>query len=50
MHHCFIGLFADDATFHINGQTKSDVELKLQHDGDNAKTWAKHHKIKVHYD
>ena len=48
MDHCFTELFADDATFHINGQTKSDVEPKLQHDGDNAKTWSKQTKMKVH--
>ena len=50
MDHCVIDLFADDATFYINGQTKSDVEPKLQHDGDNAQTCAKQHKMKVRYD
>ena len=27
MEYCDIDLFADDATFHANGKTKSEVEL-----------------------
>ena len=47
---CDIDLFADDATFHTKGKSKSDVEPKLQTDGENSHTWAKNHKMKIHYD
>ena len=50
MEYCDIDLFADDATFHANGKTKSEVEPKLQTDGNNPKSWAKHHKMLIHYD
>ena len=50
MEYCDIDLFADDATFHANGTTKSEVEPKLQTDGNNSKSWAKHHKMQIHYD
>ena len=50
MEYCDIDLFADDATFHANGKTKSEVEPKLQTDGNNSKSWAKHHKMQIHYD
>ena len=32
MEYCDIDLFTDDATFHANGKTKSEVEPKLQND------------------
>ena len=50
MNHCYIDFFADDATYHINGKSESEVQPKLQQDGDNSKTWAKQHKMKIHYD
>ena len=50
MEYCDIDLFADDATFHANGKTKSEVEPKLQTDGNNSKSWEKHHKMQIHYD
>ena len=50
MEYCDIDLFADDATFHANGKTKSEVKPKLQTDGNNSKSWAKHHKMQIHYD
>ena len=50
MEYCDIDLFADDATFHANGKKKSEVEPKLQTDGNNSKSWAKHHKMQIHYD
>ena len=50
MEYCDIALFADDATFHANGKKKSEVEPKLQTDDNNSKSWAKHHKIQIHYD
>ena len=34
MEYCDIDLFDDDATFHANGKTKSEVEPKLQTDGE----------------
>ena len=50
MEYCDIDLFADDATFHANGKKKSEVEPKLQNDCNNSKSWAKHHKMQIHYD
>ena len=50
MEYCNIEFFADDATFHVNGKTKSEVEPKLQTDGNNSKSWTKHHKMQIHYD
>ena len=50
MEYCDIDLFADDATFHANGKKKSEVEPKLHTDGNNSKSWAKHHKMQIHYD
>ena len=50
MEYCEIDLFADDATYHVNGKTKSEVEPKLQTDGTNSRTWAKQHKMQIHYD
>ena len=32
------------------GKSKSDVEPKLQTDGENSKIWAKNHKMKIRYD
>ena len=49
MEYCDIDLFADDATFHANGKTKSEVKPKLQNDGNNSKSWAKYHKMQIHY-
>ena len=45
MEYCDIDLFADDATFHTNGKMKSEVEPKLQTDGNNSKSLAKHYKM-----
>ena len=50
MEYCDIDLFADDATFHANWKKKSEVEPKLQTNGNNSKSWAKHHKMQIHYD
>ena len=44
-----IELFADDASFHANGKTKSEAEPKLQNAGNDSKSWAKHHKMQIHY-
>ena len=49
MEYCDIDLFAGDATFHANGKKKSEVEPKLQTDGNNSKSWTKHHKMQKHY-
>ena len=46
MGYCDIDLFADDATIDANGKTKSEVEPKLQTDGYNSKSWAKHQKCR----
>ena len=45
MEHGDIDLFAGDAAFHATGETKSEVEPKLQNNGNNSKSWAKHHKM-----
>ena len=50
MDHCFIDFFADDATYHISGKNETEIAPKLQHDGDKSKTWAKQHKMRIHYD
>ena len=36
--------------FMIMGKKKSEVEPKLQTDGNNSKSWAKNHKMQIHYD
>ena len=48
--HCDLDYYADDATVHTRGKTKSDVETKLQHDGNRSKQWGKQNKMNVHYD
>ena len=48
--HCDSDYYADDATVHTRGKTKSDVETKLQHDGNRSKQWGKQNKMNVHYD
>ena len=48
--HCDSDFYADDATFHTSGKTKTDVESKLQHDGNRSKLWGKHNKMNMHYD
>ena len=50
MDHCYIILFDENVTIYINGKTKSDIVLKLKHDGDNLKRLAKEHKMQIHYD
>ena len=50
MEYCEIDLFADNATYHVNGKTKSEVEPKLQTDGTNSRTWARQHKMQMHFD
>ena len=42
--HCDSDFYADDATFTTSGKTKTDVESKLQHDGNRSKLWGKHNK------
>ena len=37
MNNCYIDFFTDDATYHINGKSESEVEQKLQQGGDNSK-------------
>ena len=32
-------LYADDATAHTSGKSKTGVETKLQNEGNNAKNW-----------
>ena len=48
--HCDSDYYADDATVHTRGKTKSDIETKLQHDGNRSKQWGKQNKMNVHYD
>ena len=48
--HCDSDYYADDATVHTRGKTKSDVETKLQRDGNRSKQWGKQNKMNVHYD
>ena len=46
---CDAVIFADDATIHIIGKTKFEIQPKLQHDGEKSKTWANQHKMELHY-
>ena len=50
MEHCDSDYYADDATVHTTGKTKTHVEAKLQNDGNNAKFWGRQNKMTVHYD
>ena len=50
MKYCDIDLFAVDATYRANGKTKSEVEPKLQTDGNNFKSWVIHDKMQIHYE
>ena len=47
---CDSDYYADDATVHTSGKTKSDVEAKLQHDRNKTKQWGKQNKMKMHYE
>ena len=47
---CDSDYYADDATVHTSGKTKSDVEAKLQHDGNKTKQWGKQNKMNMHYE
>ena len=49
MNHCFI-FFRRRCYLSYQWKSESEVEPKLQQDGDNSKTWAKQHKMKNHYD
>ena len=42
--------YADDATVLTSGQTKSDVEAKLQHGGNKTKQWGKQNKMNMRYE
>ena len=46
---CDSDYYADDATVHTSGKTKSDVEAKLQHDRNKTKQWDKRNKMNRHY-
>ena len=48
--HCDSDFYADDATYHTRGKTKSEVETKLQHDGNKSIVWGKENKMNVHFD
>ena len=49
MEYCDIDFFTADATVHANRKRKSEVEPKLQNDGNNSKSCAKHQKMQIHY-
>ena len=48
--HCDSDYYADDATVHTSGKTKSDVEAKLQHVGNKTKQWGKQNKMNMHFE
>ena len=50
MEHCDSDYYADDATVHTTGKTKTEVEAKLQNNGNNAKFWNRQNKMNVRYD
>ena len=43
---CDSDFYADGATYHTSGKTKSEVETKLQHDGNKSIGWGKKTKTK----
>lgn len=50
MNYCSTELFADDTTFHINGKTINEIEVKLQNDSKEANAWSKRNKMPINYD
>ena len=48
--HCSTDIFADDTTFHINGNTIKEIETKLQCDSLEAHSWSKSNKLPINYD
>ena len=50
MEHCDSDYYADDAMVHYTGKTKTDVEARLQNDGNNANFWGRQTEMNVHYD
>ena len=47
---CDSDYYENVATVHTSGKTKSDVEAKLQHDGNKTKHWGKQNKMNMHYE
>ena len=35
---------------HTHGHIKTEIEAKLQHDGNNTKLWCKQNKMEINYD
>ena len=45
-----IDLFTDDAIFHANmGKRNLKQNQNYKNYGNNSKSWAKHHKMQIHY-
>ena len=47
---CDSDYYADDATVHTSGQTKYDIQAKLQHDGNKTRQWGIQNKMNMHYE
>ena len=47
---CDSDYYADDATVHTSGKTRSDVEDELKHDGNKTKQWGKENKMNMRYE
>lgn len=47
---CDADCYADDTTVHTHTKTKIEVENKLQHDGNNSKSWTRQNKMIIHCD
>lgn len=50
MERCDADCYADDTTVHTHAKTKIEVENKLQHDGNNSKSWSLQNKMIIHCD
>lgn len=47
---CDCDLYADDATAHTSGKSKTEDEIKLQNEGNNTKNCGKQNKMNIRYD
>ena len=50
MEHCDTDYYADDVTVHTHGNIQTEIESKLQHDGNNTKLWCQQNKMEINYD
>lgn len=49
LNHCLADLYADDSTFHVSAKNKTEIEMKLQSDGDVTDKWSRRNNLPIHY-